>query len=134
MDRLSGVGYGLSEGDSIDIMISFLFLQIDEEFQTYMPNAAIFFLEDLIQQIEEVAEGEEQNQVETTQDIVIVAPYGRFEELATGDVVHVGPSELQRPVLVSMILQKRESNSSWRMGATRCGSWSNPNPNSCSRG
>ncbi len=100
MDRLSSVGYGLDPGDSIDIMLSFVFYQIDEEFQTYLQNAAVFFLEDVLQATEE---GDVEALV--TQEVVIIAPYGRFEELPTGDLAHIGPSEAQRPVLVSMILQ-----------------------------
>lgn len=42
MDRLTSVGYGMSEGDYVDIMVTFLFSQIDEEFQTYLPNDAAF--------------------------------------------------------------------------------------------
>lgn len=100
MDRLSSVGYGVDPGDSIDIMLSFVFYQIDEEFQTYLQNAAVFFLEDVLQAAEE---GD--TETLTSQEVVIIAPYGRFEELPTGDLAHVGPSEAQRPVLVSMILQ-----------------------------
>ncbi|MEZ4644677.1 MAG: hypothetical protein R3E31_18415 [Chloroflexota bacterium] len=100
VDRLSGVAYGLKAGDNVDIMLSFLFYQIDEEFQTYLQNAAVFFLEDVIQAVET-----EDTQALATQEVVIIAPYGRFEELPTGDLAHVAPSETQRPVLVSMILQ-----------------------------
>ncbi|MBE2201425.1 MAG: hypothetical protein IAE79_22625 [Anaerolinea sp.] len=100
MDRLSGVGYGLKAGDNVDIMLSFLFYQIDEQFQTYMQNAAVFFLEDFIEAVET-----EDTEALVTQDVIIIAPYGRFESLPTGDLAHIAPSEAQRPVLVSMILQ-----------------------------
>ncbi len=100
MDRLSSVGYGLDPGDSIDIMLSFAFYQIDEQFQTYLQNAAVFFLEDVLQAAEE---GDTETLM--TQEVVIIAPYGRFETLPTGDLAHIAPSEVQRPTLVSMILQ-----------------------------
>lgn len=101
LGRFSSVGYALEEGDFIDILISFDFYQIDEEFQTYLQNSAVFFLEEALQAPEEEEGGEE----ETTAEVVIISPYGRFEELPTGDLAHIGPSEPQRPVLVSMILQ-----------------------------
>lgn len=106
MDRLSSVGYALAPGDSIDIMISFYFYQIDEQFQTLLQNSAVFFLEDVVAQAEEAAAATTTPEAQTTnQSIVVISPYGRFEELPTGDLVHVGPAEAQRPVLVSMILQ-----------------------------
>jgi Flp pilus assembly protein CpaB len=103
LGRFSSVGYAMEEGDFIDILISFDFYQIDEEFQTYLQNSAVFFLEEALQP---PAEGEEGGgEAATTADVVVISPYGRFEELPTGDLAHVGPSEPQRPVLVSMILQ-----------------------------
>lgn len=100
MNRLSSVAYGLDAGDFVDIMLSFVFYQIDEQFQTYLQNAAVFFLED-VQRAAEAGEGEDLS----NQQVVIIAPYGRFETLPTGDLAHVAPSEPQRPVQVSMILQ-----------------------------
>ena len=102
-DRLAGVAYALSEGDYIDIMLTFNFYQIDEEFQTYLQNSAVFYLQ------EEVASGDETDGggevTETRPDIMMLSPYGRFEELATGDTAHIYPSEKQRPIVVSMVLQ-----------------------------
>lgn len=95
LDRLSGVAYGLAPGDYIDIMITFRFYQIDEEFQTYLRNAGIFFLS------APVEEGGE----ELPPSIFSLSPLGRFEQLATGELTHITPSEDQRPLPVSMILQ-----------------------------
>ncbi len=100
LDRLSSVGYGLRPGDYVDIMITFLFYQIDEQFQTYLQNSAVFFLEEVV----EATEGE-QVVPETLPEVFIISPYGRFEELPTGDIAHIGPSETQRPIPVAMILQ-----------------------------
>ncbi len=96
--RLASVAYGISEGDYIDILLTFNFYQIDEEFQTYLQNAAVFYLEDTT-----ATEGDT---VVARPDIMVVPSYGRFEQLPTGDIAHVFPSEYQRPVVVSMILQK----------------------------
>ncbi|MBE2221447.1 MAG: hypothetical protein IAF02_07900 [Anaerolineae bacterium] len=90
MDRLSGVAYGLSEGDYVDILVSFVIKEIDPQFQTLLENTITFYLRD-----------EDGNPI-----IIAVDPYGRFEELPTGEKTHIAPSENpRRPILVSMILQ-----------------------------
>lgn len=104
LDRLSGVAYALNEGDYIDIMMTFYFYQIDEQFQTYLENAAIFYLEEPVAE-GDTGDGEETEAAPTQTNIFVVWPYGRFEELATGDTVHIYGSEYQRPVPISMILQ-----------------------------
>lgn len=97
MDRLSGVTYGLAPGDSIDVMLSFTLSAIDEEFQTLLNNSVTFYLES------PAAEGEDGP---ARPSIFIIDPYGRFENLPTGDVAHIKPSEtFQRPVPISVILQ-----------------------------
>lgn len=104
MDRLSGVAYALNEGDYIDIMMTFYFFQIDEQFQTYLENAAVFYLEDTVTTEGEATEDGATPEPQQT-DIFVLWPYGRFEELPTGDTVHVYGSEYQRPIPISMILQ-----------------------------
>jgi Flp pilus assembly protein CpaB len=90
MDRLSSVAYGISEGDYVDILISFVIQEIDPQFQTLLENSITFYLRD-----------EEGNPI-----VVTIDPYGRFEDLPTGEVTLISPSEdKRRPVLVSMILQ-----------------------------
>jgi hypothetical protein len=96
MDRLSSVAYALAPGDSIDVMLSFTFLAIDEEFQTLLNNSVTFYLQG--------EAGEDGQPARPT--IFVVDPYGRFEQLPTGDIAHVKPSEnFQRPLPVSVILQ-----------------------------
>lgn len=90
MDRLSSVAYALGEGDYVDILISFVLQEIDPQFQTLLENSITFYLRD-----------EEGNPI-----LVTIDPYGRFEELPTGEITHIAPSEdKRRPILVSMILQ-----------------------------
>ena len=99
MDRLSGVSYGLAPGDSVDVMLSFSLSAIDEEFQTLLNNSVTFYLESS----EPAAEGEEG---QARPSIYIIDPYGRFENLPTGDTAHIAPSEaFQRPVPIAVILQ-----------------------------
>jgi Flp pilus assembly protein CpaB len=97
IDRLSSVAYGAEIGDYVDVMITFLFFEIDEEFQTYLPNAAILYGDQDLQTSDAppiLGDG-----------ITLLDPLGRFEELPTGELVYVSPSEDKRPVPISMILQ-----------------------------
>lgn len=96
MDRLSSVGYALAPGDSVDVMLSFSLSAIDEEFQTLLANSISFFIQSTPE------EGGEP----TIPNLLIIDPYGRFEELPTGDAAAIIPSEdSQRPVPISVILQ-----------------------------
>ena len=38
MDRLTSVAYAIQPGDRVDVIVSFLFVDIDEEFQSLLPN------------------------------------------------------------------------------------------------
>ncbi|GAB4314982.1 MAG: hypothetical protein Kow00117_07090 [Phototrophicales bacterium] len=38
IDRWSSTGYAIQPGDRVDIIVSFFYQDIDEEFQTYLPN------------------------------------------------------------------------------------------------
>lgn len=98
MDRLSSVAYGLAEGDFIDVMATFLIYEIDEEFQTLLENSATFVLQS-------VTEGEEGAEAQVDQSLLILDPFGRFETLPNGDLALITPSEEQRPVQVSFVLQ-----------------------------
>ena len=39
INRVSSVAYAIRPGDHVDIMISYRFVDVDEEWQTYLPNA-----------------------------------------------------------------------------------------------
>ncbi|MBE2267298.1 MAG: hypothetical protein IAE80_03640 [Anaerolinea sp.] len=82
MDRLTSIAYAPQDGDRVDLIISFLFVELDEDFQTILPNNVTLF------RITE--EG-----IELTQAIV-----GRPDSSSLGAII-VGPSERQRPRLVS---------------------------------
>ena len=106
LDTLKGVANGISEGDFIDIMATFNLYRIDEQFQTFLENDAVFFVDEFYSDIstttsDEVEDLPNQFELETT----LVFPFGRFEELATGDLVLVEPSEFQRPIPITMVLQ-----------------------------
>jgi Flp pilus assembly protein CpaB len=109
MDRLSGVAYGLEAGDSIDIMLSFQFSQLDQEFQTYINNSATVVL----------AVTDEEGNV--TYTVVVIDPFGRMEQLPNNDPVLVVPTEqAQRPIPVSMIVQNAR--------VIQVGVWTPPEP------
>lgn len=46
IDRLSAAGYSLREGDHVDILMSFQFVDVDEEFQSLLPNDALLLTDD----------------------------------------------------------------------------------------
>lgn len=95
LDRLSGIGYGLDAGDFVDVMVTFYVSAVDPEFQTLLENSAIFFLE-----------GDPNEETgETQRTIFLLDPFGRFENLPNGDLTLLTPSERQRPMRVSMIIQ-----------------------------
>ncbi|MGH2538330.1 MAG: SAF domain-containing protein [Candidatus Promineifilaceae bacterium] len=98
-NRLSGVAYGLAAGDTIDIMLTFTLNAIDEEFQTLLNNSVTFFLS--ATGVEPGVEGQT-----TRPTIYVIDPYGRFEQIPTGDLAHIAPSEnTQRPFPVAVLLQ-----------------------------
>lgn len=108
------VGYSLDEGDYVDIMLTFELYRIDEQFQTYLENAAQFFIEEQI--AAEEADGapastpdpdadETDEATEPTATLFFIDPFGRLEELPTGDLAIISPSEFQRPVRVGIIIQ-----------------------------
>lgn len=117
MDRLSSVAYGLAPGDTIDVMFSMVFAQLDEEFETLLPNAAAFILFGSSGE-GEGAEGEGSS--ETTRTVFIIDPYGRFEVLSNGDLAHIAPSGPQQPVPVSFIIQNAK--------VIQVGPWEPPAP------
>lgn len=98
MDRLSSVAYGLANGDFVDVLVTFYIYEIDEEFQTLLQNSATFVLESRTAG----AEGEAD---QVTQSLLVLDPFGRFEALPNGDLALVTPSEEQRPLQVSFVLQ-----------------------------
>lgn len=38
MDRLTGIAYAIQDGDYVDVIVSVLFVDVDEEFQSILPN------------------------------------------------------------------------------------------------
>lgn len=82
---LGQVAYAIQDGDYVDVILSFLFIDVDEEFQTRLPNNV-----SVITRME-------------TGELEIGAPQQGRQEPSTlsAEGVLVGPSEQQRPRLVT---------------------------------
>jgi Flp pilus assembly protein CpaB len=82
VDRLTSGAYAIQDGDRVDLIISLLFVDVDEAFQSLTPNFITLFR--ITDEGIELLDGIE----------------GRTDSTSIGSVI-VGPSERQRPRLVS---------------------------------
>lgn len=82
MDKYTSVAYGIQEGDHVDVILSMLFVDVDEVFQSIIPNKLTLF-----------------STVEGTLTLLETIE-GRPDQSSLGPVI-VGPSERQRPRLVT---------------------------------
>ncbi len=91
VDHISSVGWSLRRGDHVDVLVSFLMIDLDEEFQTPLPN--------------QVAPLVDINAGAATEGMrVLQGTYGRIEQDPFGQPINVIPSESQqRPRLVSQV-------------------------------
>jgi pilus assembly protein CpaB len=82
MDRLTSVAYGVQDGDHVDVIISLLFVDVDEAFQSISPNTITLF--------------------SITEDGISFSEtfQGRPDVTSLGPAI-IGPSERQRPRLVT---------------------------------
>ena len=91
VDHISSVGWALRRGDHVDVLVSFLMIDLDEEFQTELPNYATGLVP-----INYVEEGKE--------SVLIQGVYGRIEQDPFGQPINIIPADTnQRPRLVSQI-------------------------------
>jgi pilus assembly protein CpaB len=109
MDKFTGVAYSLRDGDSVDVLVSLLMLDIDPDFQTELPNRTAIFVgqngEILTATGATKASSTEEGTEATSEDL----PLGRIdtEEETNQQVYLVPPPGLaQRPRLVSQRLIK----------------------------
>lgn len=82
IDRLTSVAYAIQDGDRVDVIVSMLFVDLDEGFQSIQPNLITLFFE-----------SEEGLEFGDTID-------GRPERISLGNAI-IGPSERQRPRLLT---------------------------------
>lgn len=106
MNRLSGVAYALRDGDSVDVIASMLFVDLDEDFQTILPNSSMILLGNntspltgyACQEVKASDKGLECINPEPP-------PFARVDtEETTGTQLYAKPSESQRPRLVTQRL------------------------------
>jgi pilus assembly protein CpaB len=121
IDRLSSVAYGVRAGDSVNVILTLLFVDLDPTFQSILPNNvsgviapgpallvnATFDAGEDGQSAEPNLAVDELLQTLTAQIITggVVSPIGRLElDPTLGQPFYVVPSEAQRPRSVSQTL------------------------------
>jgi len=106
MNRLSGVAYGLRDGDSVDVIGTMLMVDLDADFQTILPNSSMILLGNntapltgyACQEVKASEGGLECINPEPP-------PFARVDtEETTGTQLYAKPAESQRPRLVTQRL------------------------------
>jgi pilus assembly protein CpaB len=87
--RYNSVAWAVRPGDHVDILLSALMIELDEEFQTPLPN-----------QLSSVGGGGEGEEGGT---MSISGPAGRFEVLPNGVLVNVTPNGPQNPRMITQL-------------------------------
>lgn len=83
VDRVTSVAYAVQDGDHVDVIISMLFVDVDEVFQSITPNRITLFAV------------KDDGSIELLEGIE-----GRPDQTSFGPAI-IGPSERQRPRLVT---------------------------------
>jgi Flp pilus assembly protein CpaB len=82
VDRLTSVAYAIQDGDRVDVIVSMLFVDVDDSFQTIQPNELVLFFRD-------------------EEGFVLSEPIpGRPEQVSLGQAI-IQASERQRPRLLT---------------------------------
>ena len=106
MSRLSGVAYALRDGDSVDVVVAMLMVDIDQEFQSGGPDRTIHFIDSggtLITGAGCTDFVQDENGTKCTNPEP--PPVGRIvTDPETGIQLYAVPSEAQRPRLVTQRL------------------------------
>ncbi len=93
IDKLSGVAYAVQPGDHVDLIFSFQVVDVDEEFQSALPN--------WVYEVEYGQFNEEGARITADVNPESDALLGRIETIPPGELANVVPSEPQRPRLVT---------------------------------
>jgi pilus assembly protein CpaB len=109
LDRFSSLGYALADGDSVDVIVNMLMVDIDPEFQTSLPNATAILVGSDGSILTAVgANKATQDQGGTSAESAKPVPLGRVDtEETTGQQVFLIPNPddpKQHPRLVSQRL------------------------------
>jgi pilus assembly protein CpaB len=106
MTRLSGVAYALQDGDKVDVLASMLVLDVDQDFQTVLPNEALIMVSNTGQVLtgyvcQELKPGDKGLECTNPEP----PPFARVDtEKVTGVQLYVKPAETQRPRLLTQRL------------------------------
>lgn len=84
IDRFTGIAYGMQDGDRVDVIVSMLFVDVDEQFQSLVPNDLTLI---------------DRNSEEGIQ--LLESIQGRPTTTTLGYDAILGPSERQRPRLLT---------------------------------
>jgi pilus assembly protein CpaB len=87
--RYNSVAWAIRPGDHVDILLSALMIELDEEFQTPLPN-----------QLSSIGGGGEGEEGTT---MTLSGPAGRFEVLPNGVLVNVTPNGPQNPRMITQL-------------------------------
>jgi pilus assembly protein CpaB len=120
INRLSSVSYGLRPGDRVNVIVSLLFVDLDTQFQTVLPNFSSAVIAPgpaiVVSFSEENADGSAEEVSVTTNELLqtltaqivaggTVSPIGRLDlDPTLGQPFYIVPSETQRPRSVSQTL------------------------------
>jgi Flp pilus assembly protein CpaB len=101
ISRLSSVAYALRAGDEVDVLFTMLVADIDQVFQTELPDKSVVLVG-----LDRPLTGQVCDLVEPESGMCILSagalPLGRAEtDSSTGELLYLMPSEPQRPRLVT---------------------------------
>jgi pilus assembly protein CpaB len=106
MSRLSGVAYALRDGDSVDVLVAMLMIDIDQDFQSAEPNRTIHFIDSggsLVTGAECTELTQDENGIHCTNPEL--PPVGKLvTDPDSGVQLYALPGEDQRPRLVTQRL------------------------------
>ncbi|HUF38384.1 MAG TPA: SAF domain-containing protein [Anaerolineales bacterium] len=120
INRLSSVSYGLRPGDRVNVIVSLLFVDLDTQFQSALPNYSSAVIAPgpaiVVSFSEESTDGSAESVSVTTNELLqtltaqivaggAVSPIGRLDlDPTLGQPFYIVPSETQRPRSVSQTL------------------------------
>lgn len=120
INRLSSVSYGLRPGDRVNVIVSLLFVDLDTQFQSVLPNFSSAVIAPgpaiVVSFSEESTDGSAESVSVSTNELLqtltaqivaggTVSPIGRLDlDPTLGQPFYIVPSETQRPRSVSQTL------------------------------
>jgi len=93
IDKLGSVGYSVSAGDRVDVVLSFEVLDVDQDFQSALPN--------WVYEAQYGTFSDTGSRVTTSVTPQEGAALGRIDTIPPGELANLVPSEPQRPRLVT---------------------------------